>query len=597
MTADLEGVAVIPSAGFPGAPAEHYTCGMVGVTERRRFRFDRCLGKGGFGEVYRAQMVTSSGLHRTVAVKTLHARLHGDDDAVRRLRDEARLLGALHHRGIVQVHDLVELQGQLALVTEYLDGEDLDRVLKRTGALPARVAVELVGEVAAALHTAYTTNAPGSDTPMRLVHRDIKPSNVRLTSKGAVKLLDFGIALSPTIDREAKTGTGLVIGTMGYLSPDRLTDESVDPSSDIYGLGCVLYEAVRRRRLYKDVGKAELFRLALDRDVHDAFIEKQLDLVPDDGAPLHPGVRELLTRTLAYDPTDRPTAAELEELCDDLAAELPKPHLRRWSRDRQWPEPAFETGSLDGLELSASGMIDTLAPPKVTDVSETAAPPPPPAAPAPPTGPKTEPYHPPAPGSGGPKLMAVIAIATVLVGMVGWFMLKPAPQAAKTELSETEGNGKEKTEDNGTDKAEGNGKEKTEGDGNEKTEDNGKEKTEDNGSNAAQNKPGVSKPPREPAPESSRPVPPSKPKPPPPPPKEERAEPGVVRFNSIPFSKEITVDGAQSVKAKEPVLLPPGTHSVVLRTGDGRSKTRSFTVTSGGKQVVCWNFEDDSPCG
>ena len=556
------------------------------MTGRRKFLFERCLGRGGFGEVYLAHMVTSSGLHRTVAVKTLHARLHNNSDAVSRLRDEARLLGALHHRGIVQIYDLVEVHGQMALVTEYLDGQDLDRVLKDVGALPPRVAVEVIGEVAAALHAAYTTISPGTDRPMELVHRDIKPSNVRLLTNGGVKLLDFGIARSPNVSREAKTGTGLVIGTMGYLSPDRLTDESLDPSSDIYGLGCVLYEALRCQRLYNNVRKAELFRLALDEEKHDEFIQSRLDDSPEGAEPLAPEVRTLLERLLSYLPDARPTAAELEECCDELASSLPSPHLRRWARARSWPEATtFEPGELDGMELSASGMIDTLAPPTgatgatgatsaYEDLSAAVAPIDPPATPQ-----RTR--------SSGPALMASIAAGVVVLGVGGYAattLLPPPPPAPPTVNAQPVGSPAAAPDQAAVEEQDKSREPAAEaGDGGAPSPDGGP--ADPAPAPVAKDPPtkALDEGPAKPAPKATAPA-------------ESKAEPGIVQFNSIPYSTEIVIDGSQTVRAKEPVMLAPGNHSVQLRAADGRSKTHSFTVHSGGKAVVCWDFGSNAPC-
>ncbi len=322
----------------------------------RTFEFETCLGIGGFGEVYLARMTTSSGLQRRVAVKTLNRDVAGDPDAARRMRDEARLLAALNHRAVLQVHDLVDLQGRLALVTEYISGQDLDQVVDHDP-LPASVAFEVVSEVAGALHAALRTPSPESAEPMNLVHRDIKPSNVRLSPSGGVKLLDFGIAISPKVMREAKTSTGLVVGTMGYLSPDRLTSDEVLPDGDIYALGCVLYEALTSRRLYKDVGRRKLTQMAVDQQTHDEFIEEML-------APLAEGLpapaMSLLSQMLSYEPEERPTADLVERQADEVAAQLDGPSIRRWARTRDWPPLAEFDGPLAGRSLSASGILETV---------------------------------------------------------------------------------------------------------------------------------------------------------------------------------------------------------------------------------------------
>jgi eukaryotic-like serine/threonine-protein kinase len=320
----------------------------------RRISFGPCLGAGGFGEVYLAQLITSGGLQQQVAVKTLHGQAGWDDDHTRRLRDEARLLAALNHRAILHVHDLVVVGGRVGLVAEYVAGQDVEQVIRTTGALPARVALEVVGEVAGALDAALSTIAPDSGQPMALVHRDIKPANIRLSESGGVKLLDFGIAVSSEIEREAKTGTGLIVGTAGYLAPDRLTREGVLPASDIYALGCVLYEAITGEMLYADVSKGRMMLLCVNQDAHDPFIEKRLQ---HNQALLGDEVTGLLRELLAFEPEDRPTAAALERRCDELSHRTEGPHLRRWARERHWPPMQPRPGVLQGRELEVSALF------------------------------------------------------------------------------------------------------------------------------------------------------------------------------------------------------------------------------------------------
>ncbi len=320
----------------------------------RRIEFICCLGAGGFGEVYLANLVTSSGLQRRVAVKTLHAEIALRADAVMRLRDEARLLAALHHRAILQVLDLVDIGGRLGLITEYVEGQDLAEIIDARESLPVRVALEVVGELAGALDAALTMTSPVTGQPLNLVHRDLKPSNIRLTTTGGVKLLDFGIARSEAVEREAKTSTGLVVGSLGYLAPERFTEDEIGAESDIFALGCVLFEELSGRRLYTGVSKRTLARQALDREAHDAFIEEHLASMPE---RVPERVRALLRRTLAHEPSDRPTADQLERACDELAGKVDGPHMRRWARDRLWPPVSTRPGSLDGETISVSGLV------------------------------------------------------------------------------------------------------------------------------------------------------------------------------------------------------------------------------------------------
>lgn len=328
------------------------------IQQTRQFEIRRCVGRGGFGEVYQAVMVSAGGLRKDVAIKTLLGSVVADSDSVRRLRDEARLLAALDHRAILTVYDLVVLEGRIALVMEYVSGADLGECLGEPDPLPIRAAVETIGEIAGALDAAYTTPSPEGGGPLHLIHRDIKPSNIRLSAAGNVKLLDFGIARSPNIEREAKTGTGLIIGTIGYLAPERLVDERLEPSSDVFALGCVLYEAVARRRFYENASMREITRMAIDEHVHDAFLSRRLAELPTAcPAPL----KELLRQILAHEPDARPTAAVLERECEDLMQHCPGDTVRGWARRRTWADPEGVQGDLDGRVITEATLLTARA--------------------------------------------------------------------------------------------------------------------------------------------------------------------------------------------------------------------------------------------
>ena len=170
----------------------------------RTYRLQHCLGRGGFGEVYLAVMETGA-VRAEVAVKLLNEGRDPGDQALERLRDEGRLLGLLNHPVILKVHDLLVLDGRVALVTEYVDGADLEQCFA-SGGVPIRALVEIVGRVADALGVAWNAPSP-TGGPLHLVHRDVKPANIRIGRHGDVKLLDFGIARASDLQREARTRT------------------------------------------------------------------------------------------------------------------------------------------------------------------------------------------------------------------------------------------------------------------------------------------------------------------------------------------------------------------------------------------------------
>ena len=316
----------------------------------RVFHIGACIGEGGFGEVYRAVMRSPAGLEREVAVKTLKPAVAPDVEAVRRLRDEARLLARLDHRAILAVHDLVRLDGRIALVTQLLHGEDLNGLLRGAAELPERALAEAMSEVASALAAASQR--------LELVHRDVKPSNIYIGKDGTARLLDFGIARSPQVSREGHTASGLVVGTFGYLAPERVTDEHHGPASDIYSLGCVLYAALTRTPLYQDVARAESLRLAIDDELHDEFLARRLAPV------LESPLGALLAQMLSYERTERPTARALEVMFEDIAAGRTGPTLRQWARARQWPPFPNLNGALVGRELSEEPIAFAEVPPR-----------------------------------------------------------------------------------------------------------------------------------------------------------------------------------------------------------------------------------------
>jgi serine/threonine protein kinase len=197
------------------------------------------LGVGGMGEVYRAR---DTRLGRTVALKVLPHEIADDPGRRQRFEQEARAAGALNHPNLVSVFDTGTLDGLVYIVSELIDGENLRDILKR-GALPQSRVVELASQVADALAAAHAAG---------IVHRDIKPENIMVTRDGRAKVLDFGLAKqivprTPGSDETqfmTRTQPGSVMGTTGYMSPEQVRGETVEPRSDIFSFGMVLYECL-----------------------------------------------------------------------------------------------------------------------------------------------------------------------------------------------------------------------------------------------------------------------------------------------------------------------------------------------------------------
>jgi serine/threonine protein kinase len=223
------------------------------------------LGAGGMGEVYRAR---DGRLGRQVAIKVVSRTLAKDPDRLRRFALEARTVAALNHPNILGIHDIGTHDGSPYLVSELLEGETLREKLVN-GALPVRRAVEYALGIALGLAAAHDKG---------IIHRDLKPENVFITRDGRVKVLDFGLAklvrpdpgqeMTLVSDRPdtAFTQPGVVVGTVGYMSPEQVRGEVSDGRSDIFSFGSVLYEMLTGKRAFKKDTTAETMTAILKEE-------------------------------------------------------------------------------------------------------------------------------------------------------------------------------------------------------------------------------------------------------------------------------------------------------------------------------------------
>ncbi|MGO9123770.1 MAG: protein kinase domain-containing protein [Terriglobales bacterium] len=211
------------------------------------------VGAGGMGEVYRAR---DTRLNRDVAIKVLPEALAHDADRLRRFEQEARTIAALNHPNILGIHDIGVHDGAPFLVSEFLEGVTLRDTLI-SGPLPVRRAIEYALGIAEGLAAAHEKG---------IVHRDLKPENVFVTRDGRIKVLDFGLAklVRPEENHETAatltspaTLPGMVMGTVGYMSPEQVRGETIDPRSDIFSFGAVLYEMLTGKRAFKRETSAE----------------------------------------------------------------------------------------------------------------------------------------------------------------------------------------------------------------------------------------------------------------------------------------------------------------------------------------------------
>ena len=206
---------------------------MVGEVIGGRYELEELVGSGGMSSVYKAHDTL---LERHVALKILHEHYLADDEYVERFRREARAVAQLSHPNLVTVIDRGDDEGRHFIVFEYIDGKTLKDCLEEQGPLPVRRALELAVEVARGLAFAHDNG---------LVHRDVKPQNVILNGDGSAKVTDFGIARS--LEVQGVTQSGTVLGTSSYIAPEQASGEPVEPATDVYSLGVVLFELLTGR--------------------------------------------------------------------------------------------------------------------------------------------------------------------------------------------------------------------------------------------------------------------------------------------------------------------------------------------------------------
>jgi len=316
---------------------------MSDPSSGRRYYVREILGRGGFGTVYRAELVTEGGFGKIVALKVLHASIEGHAGQLARLRDEARLLGMVRHRALVGADALVRLDGQWTVVMEYVPGATVHEVLKAERTLPPSVALTIVDEVADALETMWSTEAT-TGRPLRLLHRDLKPNNLQLTDQGDVKVLDFGLAQADFDQREA-TSRRVVYGSPPYLSPERL--ESIDtPEGDVFALGTTLAEMLTGIRPQPVAARPQ---------PHEKRIRPLLDGI--DNVVQDPSVTAFIERMLAYEMTDRPSMVEVRDTAKALRKRHREPDIRDWGKltvPRVMALRDIATGELSGRALEES---------------------------------------------------------------------------------------------------------------------------------------------------------------------------------------------------------------------------------------------------
>jgi serine/threonine-protein kinase len=269
---------------------------MVGEVLADRYELEELVGTGGMSSVFRAH---DRLLDRKVALKVLHQQYSDDDDYVERFRREARSVAALSHPNIVTVIDRGEHEDRQFIVFEYVEGENLKRLIERRGPAPVATALQLGMEIARGLSFAHQQG---------LVHRDVKPQNVLLNGDGSAKVTDFGIARSLDV-QHGMTQTGTVLGTSDYIAPEQAQGQRVDEHTDVYSLGVVLYELLTSEVPFP----GENFVAVAMRHINEPPPPIR-DKRPD----VPPRVEAAVQKAMAKRPEDR--FATMAEFCQELEA-------------------------------------------------------------------------------------------------------------------------------------------------------------------------------------------------------------------------------------------------------------------------------------
>ncbi|MBV8219279.1 MAG: protein kinase, partial [Solirubrobacterales bacterium] len=294
------------------------------------YRIDEMIGRGGMGMVYRA---TSLQHGRVYAVKVLAPEVAGNETYRQRFRREMRVAASLRHPHVVAVRHAEEHDGLLLLVMDFIDGTDLESVLRKSGSIEADRATELLAQVASGLDAAHARG---------LVHRDVKPGNILIATRDGVEhayVTDFGLAKrfdrGPSIT--ALTKTGVVVGTVDYMSPEQITGRRTDGRADIYSLGCMYYEMLTGTVPY---GRTNTLMATLYSHVNEPFPS-----LPGRLSDLNPELADVIQHATAKNPDNRYFSAG--EFADDALRAL------RGSR-------AGRTGTLSPISTSRQDPAATM---------------------------------------------------------------------------------------------------------------------------------------------------------------------------------------------------------------------------------------------
>ena len=359
---------------------------LIAGTKLGRYEIRSVIGVGGMGEVYRA---SDPKIGRDVAIKVLPADFSADKERVARFEQEAQAAGALSHPNILPIYDIDSQDGILYVVSELLEGEELRQRLDE-GPIPLRKVTDYAQQIVSGLSAAHEKG---------IVHRDLKPENLFITNDDRVKILDFGLAKLRETDsnihgsedatRRAMTDPGVVMGTVGYMSPEQVRGQMTDHRSDIFSFGLILYEMITGRRAFQEESMAETM---------SAIVKEEPPEMSESNPNISPSLERIVRRCLEKKPERRfqstadlgfaleslsaPTSSSGTNLTTAARALVDEPAARSaWSGRLAWAAAALfllTTVLMSGLylrraELRNPTMRFSLAPPDKTSFAEASA--------------------------------------------------------------------------------------------------------------------------------------------------------------------------------------------------------------------------------
>ncbi len=342
-----------PATPVIPAPTSEHGRFEPGTRLGTRYRIVALLGRGGMGEVYRADDLE---LGQSVALKFLPPGVASDPRELARFRGEVRIARQIAHPNVCRVYDIGEADGHVFLSMEYIDGEDLSAVLRRMGRPTEDKACEIARQVALGLAAAHEAG---------MLHRDLKPANIMIDGRGRARITDFGLAgLAVELAR-----SGQIAGTPAYMAPEQLADGTVSVRSDVYSLGLVLYELFTGKRAFDAKTAAEL------RQQHDS---SSITSPSSFARGITPAVERLILHCLERDPESRPPSAYAvlgalpggDPLAAAMAAgETPSPELVANAADRGGLSPGMAAG-LIALACAALGFGAWLLAPEFAPLTQ-----------------------------------------------------------------------------------------------------------------------------------------------------------------------------------------------------------------------------------